>query len=106
MTLHAADQQTLFVGGVHPHDIDESPEIRYFSRVERRALVCDDADLEARLRDRPSTTSDALDFFLDVNRWYREQGAKDGLKIINTSVATPDEVAHRVGAWFQTQIET
>ncbi|WP_423745931.1 hypothetical protein V5735_08275 (plasmid) [Haladaptatus sp. SPP-AMP-3] len=99
MMLHAADEQALFVGGVHPHDLSDSPETRYFSSIERCALVCDDSDLEERLGER-SMAPNTIDTFLDVNRWYREQGAAQDITVINTSTADPDAVARRVHTWL------
>ena len=106
MALHNASRQTLFVGGVYPHELSESPETRYFSRVERCALVCEDADLEGRLRERTEMTAETVERFLGVNRWYREQGPAKGMKVISTTAADPDEVARRVGAWVATGVES
>lgn len=100
MLLHAAGRQPLFVGGVHPHDIDDSPETRYFSSIERCALVCDDADLEKRLRER-SMAQDGIDFMLDVNHWYRNEGIDHGIEVVNTSDLAPDEVAREVRGWVE-----
>ncbi|WP_231184605.1 hypothetical protein [Haladaptatus sp. DYF46] len=100
MTLHATGKQALFVGGVHPHDLTDSPETRYFSGIERCALVCDDADLEERLRER-SMAQEGIDFMLDVNRWYRERGADRDIEVINTTTADPDTVAQRVRTWLE-----
>lgn len=94
MTLHAAGQRALFVGGLHPHTLDDSPETRYFSRIERCALVCDDTDLRARLRER-GMDDDAIDAMLDVNRWYREE-SPESVTLVNTTEATPQAVAERV----------
>lgn len=100
MTLHAAHQQTLFVGGLHPHTLAESPETRYFPRIERCALVCDDDDLEARLADR-EMQQEVIDGFLEVNRWYREEGPSEGIEVLNTSNLAPETVAERVTAWIE-----
>ncbi|KZN24482.1 hypothetical protein A4G99_08845 [Haladaptatus sp. R4] len=100
MTLHAAGRQALFVGGVHPHQLADSPETRYFSSIERCTLVCDDADLEERLRER-SMAQDDIDFMLDVNRWYRDGGTDHGIEVVNTSDLAPDEVARQVREWLE-----
>jgi hypothetical protein len=105
MTLHHAGRQALFVGGVHPHDLAESPETRYFPRVERCALVCDDADLEARLRERPETTDETVETFLGVNRWYRERESAEGITVVNTTAADPNEVAAEVDTWIESSAE-
>lgn len=106
MTLHDTGRQAFFVGGVHPHDLADSPETRYFSGIDRCALVCDDADLEARLRERPETTAETVETFLDVNRWYREQGPADGLKVVDTTAADPDEVGREVGTWLDSPVDS
>lgn len=106
MTLHAAGQQALFVGGIHPHELSESPETRYFPRIERCALVCEDADLKERLRNRTEMTSKAVDTFREVNQWYREQASTGDIETFNTSVANPDEVARHVATWIETRVES
>lgn len=105
LALHSVGERALFVGGVHPHDLADSPETRYFSRIERCALVCDDADLEERLRAR-EMDPDAVETFLDVNRWYRESGPEAGLTVVNTSDDDPDEAAERVSAWIEARLES
>jgi hypothetical protein len=100
LTLHAAGQQALFVGGVYPHSLEESPETRYFSRIERCALVCDDDDLLDRSRARAGDVPDEMDYLHDVNRWYREHGPEQGIEVLNTSALNPDAVAQRVADWI------
>lgn len=100
MTLHAANQQTLFVGGLHPHTLAGSPETRYFPRIERCALVCDDADMESRMHSR-GMEQEAIDGFLGVNRWYKEEGPSEGIKVLNTSDIGPEAVANRVTRWVE-----
>lgn len=101
LTLHAADRQALFVGGVYPYDIAESPETRFFASVERCALVCDADDLERRVSERSGVTDDGLELSRDVNRWYREEGPAEGIKVVNTSRLDPDEVADEVASWVE-----
>lgn len=98
LTLHAAGKQSLFVGGVYPHTLTDSPETRYFSRIERCALVCSDAALRQRLEAR-EMDEETIEHFLSVNRWYRTEGPAKGIEIIDTSVNGPDEVARQVTAW-------
>lgn len=105
MTLHAAGQQALFVGGIYPHNITESPETRYFSSIERCALVCEDADLKERLRERTEMTSETVDRFLEINRWYRDQGPTKDIEVINTTTADPDDVANHVSTWIETNMK-
>lgn len=107
LTLHATGQRALCVGGLYPHDPADSPETRYFSRFDRCALVCDDDDLESRLRGRPhfQKNPEDVDEFLDVNRWYREEGPPAGIETVNTTDADPDRVARRIAAWIETTID-
>lgn len=100
LTLHAAGQQALFVGGVYPHPLEERPETRYFSRIERCALVCEDDDLLDRSRERAGEVPEEMDYLHDVNRWYREQGPAQGIEVLDTSALDPDAVAQRVVDWI------
>lgn len=99
LTLHHAGRRALFVGGLHPHDLADSPETRYFSRIERCALVCDDETLRERYRDR-GMGEDAIETFVESNRWYREQGPSDGIEVVDTSAEDPETVAETVQAWI------
>lgn len=99
-TVHAAGSQALFVGGMAPHDPADSPETRYFSRIERCALVCEDGDYRERLGRRDGIGPEAVEGFLEVNRWYRERGPDEGIETVNTTDLDPDAVAGRVRDWI------
>jgi hypothetical protein len=101
MTLHSAGKQTLFVGGVHPHDLADSPETQYFDGIERCALVCSDEEMERRVRERADGDPEGLELSLDVNRWYREQGPAEGIAVIDTGEHGPEAVGERVRAWLE-----
>lgn len=100
-TLHPAGQRALFVGGVHPHDLADSPETRYSSRIDRCALVCDDDEYRARFGRRPAVDEEAVEEFLEGNRWYREQGPDEGIEVVSTSAFEPAAVADRIAAWLE-----
>jgi len=100
MTLHSAGRQALFVGGVHPHDLADSPETRYFDGIERCALVCSDDEVEQRVRERGDGDPEGLELSLNVNQWYREEGPAAGIDVIDTTEAGPDAVAERVKEWI------
>jgi len=105
--LHATGQRALDVGGMYPHDPADSPETRYFPRLDRCALVCADDDLETRLRDRPyfQANPEAIEEFLDVDRWYREKGPDERIETVNTTAAGPERVAGHVAAWIEATID-
>lgn len=97
LTLHAAGRQALFVGGVYPHRLEDSPETRYFDGIERCALACSDEDLLARSREREDgAVPEEMDYLHEVNQWYREEGTAAGIEVIDTSTHDPEAVVERV----------
>jgi hypothetical protein len=100
LLLHDAGAQTLFVGGMHPHDIADSPETRYFDGVERCALVCSDAELRRRLRERDDASEETIENFQGVNRWYREEGPQKGIHVVDTTERDPADVTRAVTSWL------
>lgn len=107
MTIHACGRQALYVGGIRPHDLGESPETRYFPAIHRCALVCADAELESRLRDREYLREhpDRIDYHLENNRWYRDNGPDRGIHVVDTSEPDPEEVATSVRVWIEAALE-
>lgn len=106
MTIHAAGQSALAVGGMFPYDLSGSTERRYFSGIERCAVVAADEDLESRLRDRQFFRSnpDAIEEYDGHNRWYREHGPEHGITTVNTTELDPPDAADRVATWIRTRI--
>jgi hypothetical protein len=98
VTVHAAGERALYVGGMYPRKLADCPETRYFSRIERCALVCSDEAYERRLRERPWYRAHPakIDEHLVHNRWYREEGPGEGIEVVDTSAHGPAEVARRV----------
>lgn len=42
---------------------------------------------------------EAIDGFLEVNRWYKETASAGGIEVLNTSNLSPETVAERVSNW-------
>lgn len=100
MTLHATGKQAVLVGGMYPHDPEDSPEIRYFSSVHRCAIVCDDETLRSRLSSRPEMDDEGIEWVLELNQWYRTNAPAHDITTIESKAGDPEEVADQVQAWL------
>ena len=98
----------LFGAGLGvPANIEPRIERRYFSRVHYLALVCDEAQLAARLRARPAWRHADADAWIagqvDFNRWYREEAphGQPAVDLLDTTRASVTETAEQVSAWLR-----
>ena len=69
----------VLYSSAHPAQIAACPERRYFPSVHFLALVCDPAELAARLQARPQWRASGLAEFLETmlsyNAWFRQHAA-------------------------------
>lgn len=97
----------IFGGGfAMPENIEPLPERAAFARVHYLALVCDDAELAARIRRRsaPRRTDEAhIAEQAAFNRWLRAHGATTTppIALVDTTRIDADEAAARVAAWIR-----
>ncbi len=86
-------------------NLEACVERRYFGQLHILALVCDDAVLAQRLRERPpwrGVTEDFIAAQLSFNRWLREQGTQPAppLALLDTSALTIDQAAVDITHWL------
>lgn len=96
----------LFAAGlVVPENVEPSVERRYFSRIHRLALTCDDEVLAERLRARPAwrraSHPDVLNEQLKFNRWLRDNSAGVGITLVDTTSISVAEACDGVLAWLR-----
>ncbi len=95
----------ISAGGI-PENIEPCVERRYFSTTHYLALVCDDAALAARLRQRPAwrqSSESAIEEHVAFNRWFKAN-AKEQTPLITLLDTTEDAIertAARVAAWIE-----
>jgi predicted kinase len=90
-------------GTTIPDNIRRCGEHALFSEIGYLALVCDDAELEARLRARPAWRDSIrnLDAMLHLNQWYKDHAAEDpDLDLLDTTGVDPADTAEAVRHWI------
>lgn len=99
---------TLFGAGLAvPENIEHCEERRYFSDTHYLALVCDENELQHRLRARPawrkSGQPEQLQEQLDFNRWLQNEGPLQtpGVTLLDTTDTTVEDSARAVKDWIE-----
>jgi predicted kinase len=93
-------------GGI-PENIEPCVERRYFSTIHYLALVCDDAALAARLRQRPAWRQNSNSPFIatqiEFNRWFKNHAEEQTppITLLDTTEVTVEQTAVRVVAWIE-----
>ena len=95
----------LMAGGI-PDQFEASPERRYFADIHYLALVCEDAELLARLRARPawrmSGTPEVLARERAFNIWLHQNGSTTAppMTLVESCAIPEAETARRVADWI------
>lgn len=92
-----------------PENLEPRIERRYFTTLHYLALVCDDALLAERLRQRPSWrrgTDAYVEEHVRFNRWFKESGprASPPVELIDTTSESAEETSQRVAAWIRRRL--
>ncbi len=97
----------VLYGTTIPEQIEALGERRYFSSVHYLALVCDDADLEARLRRRPGWRGSSDPAFVsrmrELNMWIRQNAAMTTppMTVLDTSAIGTEDMTARAASWVR-----
>jgi hypothetical protein len=97
----------VLVGSAVPDQFESCPERRYFSALHYLALVCDDDNLEERLRARPawrrSGTPEELAMMLQFNRCLCAYAANTTppMTLLDTSQLTIEQSVAQTTAWIR-----
>jgi hypothetical protein len=102
--LHQNGRPVLLCGTVVPGQLEACPERRLVGEVHYLALVCEDAELEARLRARPAWrawTDEKVAGMLAFNQWVKDNAATTmpPMQLLDTTGCRVQESAARVRAW-------
>lgn len=102
-----AGRPVVLFGSAAVGQFEQCIESRYFSSIEYLALVCDEAELVARLKRRPSwrnTGSDEmLKIFVGFNRSLIENANQTTppMQLLDTTALTLEESCERTAQWIE-----
>jgi hypothetical protein len=94
-------------GSGTPEQFETCPERIYFAATHYLALVCDDAAIQQRLKDRPpwraSANPDQIAEHVTFNRWIKANGGKTvpPMTLLDTSSATVQTTAGQIAGWVR-----
>ena len=104
-TAQVGKPVVLFGAGTGvPANLEQCAERRYFSELHYLALVCDEKTLAARLRGRPawrqSGTDQNVAEQLRFNDWFRTEGPRLSIALVDTSTEMLRSTAEHVRSWI------
>lgn len=94
-------------GTALPDQFETCFERRYFTRLYYLALVCDDALLTGRLKQRPlwreTGSDDFIERMLQFNRWLKEHASvsEPPMTVYDSSSRSVEETAREIAAWIR-----
>ena len=100
----------LFCAGANPENVEPCVEARYFSTIHYLALVCDDEELEERLRGRPtwrgSDDPEYVEAHIEYNRWFKETGSmgEPPIQLLDTSQSSVEVTVDQVALWVSEKV--
>ena len=100
----------LLCAGGNPENVEPCVEARYFSTIHYLALVCDDEELEERLRGRPtwrgSDDPAYIEVHIDYNRWFKETGSmgEPAIQLLDTSRSSVEVTVDQVALWVSEKV--
>lgn len=107
--LHENGRPVLLCGTVVPGQLEACPERPLVGQIHYLALVCEDAELEARLRARPpwrAWTDEKVAQMLAFNLWVQHNAATTTppMRLLDTTGRSLKDTAARVQAWILEQL--
>jgi hypothetical protein len=97
----------VLVGSAVPDQFERLSERRYFSAIHYLALVCDDAELAERLRQRPqwrkAGSPEFVDGMVSFNRWLKNNAAttEPPMSLFDTTGRSIDETVSYTANWVR-----
>jgi broad-specificity NMP kinase/DNA-directed RNA polymerase subunit RPC12/RpoP len=106
MNIAQGGRSLVLLGTVLPEPYETQPERRFFSDIHYLALVCQDEELERRLRARPAWRGwdDAkVRRMLDLNQWLLANGRETTppIALLDTTNDPVEETVRSVVAWVR-----
>ena len=107
--VHQAGRPVLLCGTVMPQHLEATPERDGIAAIHSLALVCDDGELERRLRARPAWRgwNDArIADHLEFNRWWRSDDSQlDTVDRLDTTYGDAHATADHVRSWVRARLD-
>jgi hypothetical protein len=109
--LHQNGRPVLLCGTVVPGQLEACPERPLVGDIHYLALVCDDAELQTRLRARPAWrgwTDDKVARMRAFNQWVKDNAATTTppMELLDTTGHTVADSAAAVRAWALGRLST
>jgi hypothetical protein len=107
-----AGHPVVLSGSAIPEQYETCPERIYFAATHYLALVCEDAAIQQRLKDRPpwraSSNPDQIAEHVTFNRWIKANADKTVplMTLLDTSSATIQTTAGQIAGWVRRQLTT
>ncbi len=108
--LGQGDRSTVLLGTQIPEHYDTLPERACFATIHFLALVCEDAELERRLRARPewrrSGSDESVAEMLRFNGWLKTNAAaaSSPMALLDTTRADPGDTVAAVADWVRERL--
>jgi hypothetical protein len=102
--ISQSGRPVVLIGTSAPGQFEECNEARYFSAIKYLAFVCEEQELERRLRSRPqwrkSGTTEVIQCALSFNRWLiANAGGNAQLELVDTTHVSLDETINASVDW-------
>lgn len=105
-----AGKPVVLCGTALPDQFENCTERRYFSKLHYLTLVCEDALLQERLRQRPqwrnSSSDEVVERMVNFNRWLKEHAAttEPPMTLYDTSHRSLEETTRDIAAWVRERL--
>lgn len=112
VNIAQAGRPVVLVGTAVPAQFGACPERRYVGEIHYLALICEQSELEARLRARPSwrgsCSPGSVERMVAFNRWLIEhtQDTVPPMTLLDTSHTSLQETARAVRSWLAERLPT
>jgi broad-specificity NMP kinase len=109
MNIHQGGRSTVLIATQLPEHYESLPERAWFSEIHYLALVCDDAVLGERLRERPAwrgASEERIAEMQTFNEWLKANAAATSppMTLLDTTGCEPTESVAAVAAWVRARL--
>ena len=110
--ISQAGRPVVLCGTAIPEQYETCPERIYFSAAHYLALVCDDAAIQQRLKERPpwraSSNTEQIAEHVTFNRWLKANAATTAppMTLLDTTSATLQTSAGQIAGWVRRHLTT
>lgn len=100
----------LLCGSATPSQFEECPQARYFSHIHYLALVCDNDEIERRLKARPAWRNTGSQEFIAnmvaYNQWFKDNAKQSDydLTLLDTTHLSLQATLEQVRSWYTARL--